>query len=107
MIDSSRLATIIFDKGVRLSQSEYKMICEDIDSDRLTINDYVIAYKKKDSLMGNLFFTLQDGSRILLDEATLNTIDNLKIDKDRLIEFMRLNESNFKSVVREIINGIE
>lgn len=107
MIDYSRLSTIIFDKGVRLSQSEYQRICEEIDSDKLTLNEYVIAYKKKDALIGNVFFTLDDGSRILLDESTLNTIDNLKIDKNRLVEFMRLNESNFKSVVEEIINGIE
>lgn len=107
MIDSKRLATVIFDMGKKISQSEYSLICESIDDDRFTLNEFVLAYKKKDSLLENMFFTLKDGSRILLNEDTLNTINNLQMDKDLLIEYMSKSEENFQKAIREIINGIE
>lgn len=107
MIDNARLATVIFDKGRKISEAEYNEICNDIFSDALSLNEYVIAYKKKDSLLDNLFFTLEDGVRILLDENTLNTINGLNMDKSSLIEFMSKSETNFQNVIKEIINGIE
>lgn len=107
MIDSARLATVIFDKGRKITQAQYEEICGLIESDSFTLNEFVIEYKKKDSIMENLFFTLKDGSRILLEENLLNTIENLNLDKNTLVEFMGMNQTNFQNVIREIVNGIE
>lgn len=104
-IESSRLANVIFDLGKKISQVEYSMICESIESDKLSLNEYVLAYKKKDSIEGNIFFSLDDGSRVLISESMLNRINSLEIDKSSLIEFMSKSIDSFKDVMRELING--
>lgn len=104
-LDSSRLANVIFDLGKKISQTEYSQICESIEADTLSLNPYVLAYKKKDLLERNVFFSLKDGSRVLISEDTLNTINSLEIDKSSLLEFMSVSIDNFKDVMRELING--
>jgi hypothetical protein len=105
MIDSARLANVIFDHGKKIQHTEYSMICEEIESDKLTMNSYVIDYKRKDMINGNIFFSLNDGTRILLKEETLNTITSLDLDKNALIGYMSESMENVQNVLREIING--
>ena len=105
MIDSARLANVIFDLGKRIPQSTYSMICESIETDSLSLDPYVIGYKKKDIIEENLFFSLKDGSRILISESVLNTLSSLDMDRETLIGFMSESMENFQNVLREIING--
>lgn len=107
MIDNNRLATVIFDKGRKITQKEYSEICNLIESDSFTLNEFVISYKKKDTLLENIFFTLKDDTRILVEENMLNTINQLNLDKERLVSFMSESETNFQNVIREITNGFE
>jgi hypothetical protein len=48
---------------------------------------------------------LNDGTRILLKEETLNTITSLDLDKNALIGYMSESMENVQNVLREIING--
>ena len=105
MPNTSRLTTIICDKGKRISQSQYEQICENIDGDKFSLNEYVVEYKLRESIIGNMVFVLNDGTRILLNEDVVNTLNALQIDKTRLVEYMQQSEQNFKKVIREIING--
>ena len=105
MVDSKRIANIIFDKGKRIPQVEYFSICESIEDDRLSLNEYVISYKKKDAILENLFFSLKDGTRILIKEEVLNKLSGLNLDKVSLVKYMSENKENFQNVMREIING--
>ena len=107
MIDNSRIANIIFNRGQKISQGKYISICESIQDDRFTLDEYVLDYKKKDCILGNMFFTLKDSSRILVSENLLNTISKLDVDHDLLIEYMRESSDNFYTVVKEIVDGIE
>lgn len=104
-VDSARLANVIFDLGKKIPQTDYAMICESIESDQLTLNEYVISYKKKDLIENNLFFSLKDGSRVLIAEDMLNRINSLNMDRNSLIEYMSESIDNFKSVLKELING--
>lgn len=107
MINSSRLASIIFDGGRKIQETEYKHICESIENDSLTINSYVLDYKRKDSLLGGVFFQLNDGSRIIMSEEAIEVISNLDLNKENLLEFMSRSKENFQTILCEIINGIE
>lgn len=106
MADLVKLSNVIFDKGRKITQANYQEICESIEDDRLTLNEYVIEYKKRDAIAENLFFTLKDGSRILLDEDVINTIRGLNIDHDKLVGYMSESKENFNKVMKEILNGI-
>lgn len=104
-MDYSRLASIIFDKGKKLKESEYQEVIDGIQSDKLTLNEYVIEYKNWDAIGGSLFFTLDDGSRVLMEAEVLSSIAQLKMDKQKLLSFMGSSKDNFKSVIKEMING--
>jgi len=107
MIDNSRLASVIFDGGKKISQSHYIQICESIESDKLTLDDYVIAYKKREGILGNIFFSLKDGSRVLLDEECVSILKSLDMDKEVLIEYMSDSYDNFFRIIKEIVNSKE
>lgn len=104
-IDTSRLASVIFDRGQKISQKDYMTICESIEMDKLTLNECVIEYKKRDAICENLFFTLNDGSRILIEENVINIIRGLNMDTGLLLEYMSESSENFNKVIREIISN--
>jgi hypothetical protein len=103
-MDRSRLATIIFDSGRKIPESEYQSICEDIVNDRFTINPLSIEYKKRESIYENLLFVLDDNSRVLLSEEIIEKINSLNTNKDELIEYMRKDIVNFGKIL-EVLNG--
>lgn len=104
-VNSARLANVIFDMGKKIPHSEYSIICEAIESDILTLNEYVISYKRKDLIENNLFFSLNDGSRVLISEDILNSINSLDMDRNSLVKYMSESIDNFKSVLKELIDG--
>lgn len=104
-MDYPRLASIIFDKGKKLKESEYEEVIAGIQSDRLTLNEYVVEYKSWDAIGGSLFFALDDGSRVLIESSTLNSLRSLNMDKQKLLNFMCESQDNFKAVLKEMING--
>lgn len=105
MMNYSRLASIIFDKGRKLKESEYEEVVSGINSDRLTLNEYVIEYKSWDAIGNSIFFELEDGKRVLIETSLLSNIRSLDLDHRTLLEFMSKSETNFKSVLKEMING--
>lgn len=104
-MDNSRLANVIFDKGRKITESHYKMICEKIDSDVFTLDEYVMEYKAKDSFLGKLAFNLKDGTSVLISESTITKLNQLNINKADLEEHMGANLSNFKQVIGIITHG--
>lgn len=98
-MDRSRLATLIFDSGRKLPESEYRSICEDIETDRVTFNDISIKYKKRESIYENILFVLNDGNRVLLSEESISKLKSMELNKEKLAIFMQTDISNFESVV--------
>lgn len=98
MIDVNRLASVIFDSGRKITQSEYTNICSLIESDCFTTNQLVIRYKLKESFLEKISFRLDDKNVVLVSEDFLSKINQLNIDKHQLEEYMRCNYKNFKSV---------
>lgn len=105
MIDNSRLASVIFDGGKKISQSRYIAICESIESDSLSLDEYVISYKKRDDILGNLFFCLKDGSRVLLDEECVSILKSLDMDQEKLTAYMNESYDNFFRIIKEIVKA--
>lgn len=103
-MNQSRLASIIFERGKKISQQSYSMICESINKDSFSLNEYVVDYKKKDAILEKLFFILEDGSKILVSEETLNKLQKTNLDRSKLEEYARSSKKNFLKVL-EAING--
>jgi hypothetical protein len=104
-MDTDRLANIIFDRGHKITQSRYEMICEAIASDTFTIDEYVVDYKLKENFMGKVPFLLNDGSRVLVSEQVVRKLSSLNINRGELESFMRQGYSNFKQVIGMVLNG--
>jgi hypothetical protein len=104
-MDTTRLANVIFDKGQKITQKRYASICESIDNDRFTLDEYVIEYKLKENFLNKIPFKLDDGTNILLSETFINKINSLDVNKTKLEEYTRSNYSNFKKVIEVVLNG--
>lgn len=102
-INQSRIATIIFDSGKKLSESEYKSICESIESDSFSSNKIVNEYKKKDSIFGSNVFVLNDGTRALISESMISKIADLKIPE--LDSYIRESKENLDKIIDCIIEN--
>jgi hypothetical protein len=105
-IDVSKLASVIFDRGQKITQSSYNMICESIENERFTLDEYVIDYKSRDKVLGRLAFKLSDGTTMLVEEYTVKKLITLNIDRTKLSDYMSSSESNFKKVVGKIYGDI-
>jgi hypothetical protein len=103
VINQSRLSNVIFDKGVRLSESQVNEIIEVIESDKFTLNEHVIGYKKSDLVLGKLAFRLNDDTTILVSEDTLSKINSLDMDKTAIEQYMSESNLNFAKVVAMVL----
>lgn len=103
-MDRSRLATLIFDSGRKLPESEYQSIYEDIELDRVTLNPISIAYKKRESIYERLLFVLDDGNRVLISEEAIAKLQSLDLDKDKMVEFMQKDLASIEQILG-VING--
>lgn len=103
-MNQTRLASIIFERGKKISQQAYTQICESVQTDKFTLNEYVVDYKKKDAIFEKLFFILNDGTKILVSEETLNKLQSLDLDRSQLEEYAGSSKKNFLKVL-ETING--
>lgn len=103
-MNQNRLASIIFERGKKITQQSYSQICESIQSDKFTLNEYAIDYKKKDAIFEMIFFVLNDGSKVLVSENTLNRLQKLDLNRSQLEEFAGSSKKNFLKVL-EAING--
>lgn len=101
-MDKSRLATIIFDSGVKIPESEFNKICECIEKDTFTLNEFVLKYKKKEELYNSYFFILDDSSRVLISESTISILQTANLDRNKLESFMQTNKKNFEMIVEGI-----
>lgn len=104
-MDSHRLANIIFDKGQKITESHYSSICESIDSDSFTLNEYVMAYKLKENFMSKIPYKLKDGTKVLISESSMHKLCGLNISRQELECFMNESYSNFKQIIGIITNG--
>ena len=103
-MDSKRLASVIFDGGQKISQHQYKHICEMIESDSFTLNPYVVKYKMNESFLDKIAFKLHDGTSVLISEQFISRLNTLNMDKEQLETYMSASYSNFKQV-SGILNG--
>ena len=97
-MDSRRLANIIFDKGQKIPESRYKSICESLEAESFSLDDYVVAYKLRDKFMGKIAFTLADGANVLISESTLLSLAS--IDKDSVSTYMNSGYDQFADIIR-------
>ena len=97
-MDKSRLATIIFDSGRKLFESEYTNIYESINEDKFSLDPIVTEYKKKEAILESLFYILNDGSRVLLSEETVQKLSSLN-NKNEIESFMQTSKENFKRIL--------
>ena|SRR5437763_12848415 len=104
MPNVNRLANVIFERAEYLTESQYKSICDSIDSDAFSLNEHVIDYKVKDAIYGKLFFLLEDGSKVLVSRGVLEKINKLNMDSGKLEAYMRQSLPNFQKML-ETING--
>lgn len=98
-MDTHRLANVIFDKGQKINQTQYKLICESIDNDSFTLNEYVMDYKLKEKFVGKIAYKLDDGSKVLVSEENIRAINSLDCERSEVEVFMNKNYSNFKSII--------
>ena len=103
-MNTSRLATVIFDSGRKIFETEYVAICETIMSDRFSLDPIVLEYKNKEKLLDSFLFVLNDGSRVLVTETDLANIRSVDIDRTKLAEFMQESKENFSRIISEIHN---
>lgn len=103
-MNQNRLASIIFERGKKISQQSYSQICESVQTDKFNLNEYVVDYKKKDAIFEKVFFLLNDGTKILVSEETLNKLQKLNLNRSQLEEFAGSSKKNFLKVL-EAING--
>lgn len=104
-MDTSRLANVIFDKGQKITQNHYSAICESIENDRFTLDEYVLDYKLKESFLGKVPFMLKDGTKVLLSEQIVKKLNSLNINRSEVESFMSKDYANFKKLVEVIVNG--
>ena len=103
-IDVSKLASVIFNKGKKITQKSYERICESIETEEFVLDEYVFEYKSRDKVMGRLSFKLKDGTTVLVEEASIKKLFEVNIDRTKLADFMAESESNFKKVIGKL-NG--
>lgn len=104
-MDTSRLANVIFNKGKKIPQTRYSMICEHIENDMFTLDEYVLDYKLKESFLGKVPYKLLDGTNVIISSKTIQQLNTINIDKKKLEEFMSLDYKNFKKLIEVIANG--
>lgn len=104
-MDTCRLANVIFDRGQKITESHYNNICKYIDTDRFTLDEYVISYKLKESFMGRIAFKLADNTKVLVSESCVKQLSLLNINRKELEEHMNNSYDNFKQVIGIITNG--
>lgn len=104
-MDSTRLANVIFNRGLKIQQNRYQAICESIENDQFTLDEYVMDYKMKENFMGKVPYMLDDGTKVLVSESVLGKINGLSMDTSEVESFMKKNYSNFKRIVEVISNG--
>ena len=102
-MNTSRLANVIFDKGKKITQTHYQYICESIDNDCFTLDEYVLEYKVKENFIGKVPYQLNDGTKILVSENVIKSINKLEIDKSKLQKFMSESIDNFKKTLSIIV----
>lgn len=107
MINKSTLASIIFDMDSKIKESDYSLVCEEIDAGRFTLNEITLSYKKKTSnIKGCVEFTLNDNTNIVISEEFISSLNNINIDKNQLVRFMSESKENFVKVIRTIYENI-
>lgn len=104
-MNNIRLANVIFDKGKKITQTHFTSICESIESDMFTLDEYVISYKSKEKFLNKIPYVLQDGTRVLVSEECLNKINTLNIDRHKIQSFISKDYNQFKTVIGLINNG--
>ena len=69
-----------------------------------TIDPIVIAIKesKVSEFAGKLTYELNDGSKVAIDESTQRTLNNLLLDRNEIVEYMRESKSNFVRIIKEL-----
>lgn len=103
-MDTGRLANVIFDRGQKITQIHYQSICEAIDNDRFTLDEYVLDYKLKEHFVGKVPYMLNDGTKVLVSEDLIKKLNLLNINKEQLEQHMQESYSNFKQLI-EVVNG--
>jgi hypothetical protein len=73
-------------------------------SNIFTIDPIVIAIKesKVSEFAGKLTYELNDGSTVAIDESTQRTLNNLLLDRNEIVEYMRENKNNFIRIIKEL-----
>lgn len=104
-MDTHRLANVIFDRGQKITESHYASICESIESDSFTLNEYVVSYKLKDSFLGKIAYQLNDGTKVLVSESTMQKLCALNMNRQLLERHMNDSYDNFKQVIGIVANG--
>lgn len=104
-MEYNRLANVIFQRGEKIHQAQYDAICESIESDKFTLSEHVSDYKAFDSIMGKNVYLLEDGTRVLVSRELIEHINNLDINKDKLLGFMSSSIENFKKTVSIIVDN--
>jgi hypothetical protein len=104
-IDFPRLSNVIFDHGVRLTESEFTSIQESIENEQFTLNEHVIGYKNAESVYEKIPFRLKDGKLVLVNEDTIEKIRSLEIDKEKLTTFMNESYENFSKVISMVLTN--
>lgn len=102
-IDFPRLSNVIFDHGVRLTQSQYTEIQESIENEKFTLNEHVVGYKSAETVYEKIPFRLDDGTMVLVTEDTISTIRSLDVDQSKLLAFMNESYQNFTKVVSMVL----
>ena len=104
MINPSRLASVIFDSGRNLFESEYEGIVESIKNDLFSLDGIVLEYKNPGRTESHYTFSLDSGDKVMISESAISDLSSLDIDKAKLTEFMRKSKSNFIQIL-EALDG--
>ena len=104
-MEYNRLANVIFQRGEKIHQAQYDSICESIETDKFTLSEHVADYKAFDSILGKNVYLLEDGTKVLVSKELIESINNLDINKDKLVQFMSASIDNFKKTLSVIIEN--
>lgn len=88
---------------IKLTNKLVEAYAELISSNNFTLDPVILDLKEGKSYFNNKYeFTLNDGTIVAIDESTIKSLNELKVDKYKLIDYMNESKENFMNIVQEL-----
>lgn len=101
------IVSVIKESEERITDRIIKAYREEAASDSFTLNESVLKLRKLNNLYlpfiaEKYYFILDDNSTVLISESTIKKLNELNIDKNKLVEYMQKSQVNFCKIVETL-----